>query len=186
MRYTAVMPTSAFAFQLRPVQCDCCHAFWRYRRTHRCRAGVRIGVSAAPFWGEGGDRCHGRACRGAGRALCAGCRFCLRFAAGAGRQRVSTAGCGGRFPPFRAAACAPTARSPRPSARRRAPSARLAAPTGFRWSFRVTASPRLPAWAGLAHHDDENGFHLSVKRWLLTHEGAALAGTPWRQQVMWA
>lgn len=48
---------------------------------------------------------------------------------------------------------------------------------------RVTAAGGL---GGFSNHDDENGFHLSVKRWLLTHEGAALAGTPWRQQVMWA
>jgi methylated-DNA-[protein]-cysteine S-methyltransferase len=33
---------------------------------------------------------------------------------------------------------------------------------------RVTASGGL---GGFAHHDDETGFHLGVKRWLLTHEG---------------
>jgi methylated-DNA-[protein]-cysteine S-methyltransferase len=48
---------------------------------------------------------------------------------------------------------------------------------------RVTAAGGL---GGFSHHDDENGFHLSVKRWLLTHEGAALSGTPWQQQSMWA
>lgn len=34
---------------------------------------------------------------------------------------------------------------------------------------RVTAAGGL---GGFAHHDDESGFHLGVKRWLLTHEGA--------------
>jgi methylated-DNA-[protein]-cysteine S-methyltransferase len=48
---------------------------------------------------------------------------------------------------------------------------------------RVTAAGGL---GGFSNHDDENGFHLSVKRWLLTHEGAALSGTPWQQQAMWA
>ena len=48
---------------------------------------------------------------------------------------------------------------------------------------RVTAAGGL---GGFSNHDDENGFHLSVKRWLLTHEGAAMAGTPWQQQAMWA
>jgi len=33
---------------------------------------------------------------------------------------------------------------------------------------RVTASGGL---GGFANHDDETGFHLSVKRWLLKHEG---------------
>jgi methylated-DNA-[protein]-cysteine S-methyltransferase len=33
---------------------------------------------------------------------------------------------------------------------------------------RVTASGGL---GGFSHHDDETGFHLSVKRWLLAHEG---------------
>jgi methylated-DNA-[protein]-cysteine S-methyltransferase len=33
---------------------------------------------------------------------------------------------------------------------------------------RVTASGGL---GGFAHHDDETGFHLGVKRWLLAHEG---------------
>jgi methylated-DNA-[protein]-cysteine S-methyltransferase len=48
---------------------------------------------------------------------------------------------------------------------------------------RVTAAGGL---GGFSNHDDENGFHLSVKRWLLTHEGAALSGTPWQQQAIWA
>lgn len=48
---------------------------------------------------------------------------------------------------------------------------------------RVTATGGL---GGFANHDDENGFHLSVKRWLLAHEGATLGGTPWQQQAMWA
>ena len=48
---------------------------------------------------------------------------------------------------------------------------------------RVTAAGGL---GGFSHHDDEHGFHLSVKRWLLAHEGATLAGAPWRQQAMWA
>ncbi len=34
---------------------------------------------------------------------------------------------------------------------------------------RVTASGGL---GGFANHDDETGFHLGVKRWLLAHEGA--------------
>jgi methylated-DNA-[protein]-cysteine S-methyltransferase len=48
---------------------------------------------------------------------------------------------------------------------------------------RVTAAGGL---GGFSNHDDENGFHLSVKRWLLTHEGAAASGTPWQQQAIWA
>ncbi|MGZ3157573.1 MAG: methylated-DNA--[protein]-cysteine S-methyltransferase [Burkholderiaceae bacterium] len=36
---------------------------------------------------------------------------------------------------------------------------------------RVTAAGGL---GGFAHHDDETGFHLGVKRWLLTHEGVAI------------
>lgn len=35
---------------------------------------------------------------------------------------------------------------------------------------RVTAAGGL---GGFAHHDDETGFHLGVKRWLLAHEGVA-------------
>jgi methylated-DNA-[protein]-cysteine S-methyltransferase len=48
---------------------------------------------------------------------------------------------------------------------------------------RVTAAGGL---GGFSHHDDEHGFHLSVKRWLLTHEGAVASGTPWQQQAIWA
>lgn len=44
---------------------------------------------------------------------------------------------------------------------------------------RVTASGGL---GGFSNHDDINGFHLNVKRWLLAHEGAAGAGAPWQQQ----
>jgi len=33
---------------------------------------------------------------------------------------------------------------------------------------RVTASGGL---GGFSHHDDETGFHVGVKRWLLAHEG---------------
>jgi methylated-DNA-[protein]-cysteine S-methyltransferase len=42
---------------------------------------------------------------------------------------------------------------------------------------RVTASGGL---GGFSNHDDENGFHLSVKRWLLAHEG--VNNSPWQQQ----
>jgi methylated-DNA-[protein]-cysteine S-methyltransferase len=45
---------------------------------------------------------------------------------------------------------------------------------------RVTAAGGL---GGFANHDDENGFHLSVKRWLLRHEGAG--ASPWQQQAIW-
>lgn len=45
---------------------------------------------------------------------------------------------------------------------------------------RVTAARGL---GGFANHDDENGFHLSVKRWLLRHEGAT--ASPWQQQAIW-
>ena len=45
---------------------------------------------------------------------------------------------------------------------------------------RVTAAGGL---GGFASHDDENGFHLSVKRWLLRHEGAT--ASPWQQQSIW-
>lgn len=44
---------------------------------------------------------------------------------------------------------------------------------------RVTAAGGL---GGFACHDDENGFHLSVKRWLLKHEG--VTNTPWQQQTI--
>jgi methylated-DNA-[protein]-cysteine S-methyltransferase len=45
---------------------------------------------------------------------------------------------------------------------------------------RVTASGGL---GGFSNHDDENGFHLSVKRWLLKHEG--VSQSPWQQQSIW-
>lgn len=45
---------------------------------------------------------------------------------------------------------------------------------------RVTAAGGL---GGFASHNDENGFHLSVKRWLLRHEGAG--ASPWQQQAIW-
>lgn len=35
---------------------------------------------------------------------------------------------------------------------------------------RVTAAKGL---GGFANHDEQNGFHLGVKRWLLAHEGAS-------------
>ena len=38
---------------------------------------------------------------------------------------------------------------------------------------RVTAAGGLGGFAG---HDDETGFHLGVKRWLLAHEGVAAYG----------
>lgn len=44
---------------------------------------------------------------------------------------------------------------------------------------RVTAAGGL---GGFASSDDENGFHLSVKRWLLRHEGATGFTSPWQQQ----
>jgi len=46
---------------------------------------------------------------------------------------------------------------------------------------RVTAAGGL---GGFSHHDDENGFHLSVKRWLLAHEGVNTS--PWQQQSIFA
>lgn len=45
---------------------------------------------------------------------------------------------------------------------------------------RVTAAGGL---GGFSNHDDENGFHLSVKRWLLRHEG--VTNSPWQQQAIW-
>ena len=45
---------------------------------------------------------------------------------------------------------------------------------------RVTATGGL---GGFSNQDDENGFHLSVKRWLLRHEGAT--ASPWQQQSIW-
>jgi len=44
---------------------------------------------------------------------------------------------------------------------------------------RVTGAKGL---GGFANHDEENGFHLSVKRWLLRHEGATGIAMPWQQQ----
>ncbi len=46
---------------------------------------------------------------------------------------------------------------------------------------RVTATGGL---GGFSNHDDENGFHLSVKRWLLAHEGASKS--PWQQQTIFS
>ena len=45
---------------------------------------------------------------------------------------------------------------------------------------RVTAAGGL---GGFSNQADENGFHLSVKRWLLRHEGAT--ASPWQQQSIW-
>ncbi|MBC7415229.1 MAG: methylated-DNA--[protein]-cysteine S-methyltransferase [Herminiimonas sp.] len=45
---------------------------------------------------------------------------------------------------------------------------------GANWFPLVIPCHRVTAAAGLggfSHHDDENGFHLGVKRWLLRHEG---------------
>ncbi|WP_426103069.1 methylated-DNA--[protein]-cysteine S-methyltransferase [Massilia sp. TSP1-1-2] len=44
---------------------------------------------------------------------------------------------------------------------------------------RVTAAGGL---GGFAQSDDENGFQLSVKRWLLAHEG--VNHSPWQQQTI--
>lgn len=46
---------------------------------------------------------------------------------------------------------------------------------------RVTATGGL---GGFSNQADENGFHLSVKRWLLRHEGAT--ASPWQQQSIWS
>ena len=46
---------------------------------------------------------------------------------------------------------------------------------------RVTAAGGL---GGFSNHDDENGFHLSVKRWLLNHEG--VSNSPWQQQSIFS
>lgn len=43
---------------------------------------------------------------------------------------------------------------------------------------RVTAAGGL---GGFAHHDDESGFHLGVKRWLLTHEDVP----GYTQEALW-
>ena len=60
---------------------------------------------------------------------------------------------------------------------------------GANWFPLVIPCHRVTAAAGLggfSNQDDEHGFHLGVKRWLLSHEGATLGGTPWQQQAMWA
>jgi methylated-DNA-[protein]-cysteine S-methyltransferase len=44
---------------------------------------------------------------------------------------------------------------------------------------RVTATGGL---GGFASSDDEHGFTLTVKRWLLRHEGALPTDVPWQQQ----
>ena len=44
---------------------------------------------------------------------------------------------------------------------------------------RVTASGGL---GGFSNHDDEHGFHLGVKRWLLSHEGVNMS--PWQQTTL--
>jgi methylated-DNA-[protein]-cysteine S-methyltransferase len=47
---------------------------------------------------------------------------------------------------------------------------------GANWYPLVIPCHRVTAAAGLggfAHHDDETGFHLGVKRWLLAHEQVA-------------
>ncbi len=44
---------------------------------------------------------------------------------------------------------------------------------------RVTAAGGL---GGFSNHDDEHGFHLAVKRWLLAHEGVNTS--PWQQQTI--
>ncbi|QNA90362.1 methylated-DNA--[protein]-cysteine S-methyltransferase [Massilia sp. Dwa41.01b] len=57
---------------------------------------------------------------------------------------------------------------------------------GANWFPLVIPCHRVTAAAGLggfASNDDENGFHLSVKRWLLRHEGAT--ASPWQQQSIW-
>ena len=44
---------------------------------------------------------------------------------------------------------------------------------------RVTAAGGL---GGFANADDEHGFQLGVKRWLLRHEGALAVAMPWQPQ----
>jgi methylated-DNA-[protein]-cysteine S-methyltransferase len=56
---------------------------------------------------------------------------------------------------------------------------------GANWYPLVIPCHRVTAAAGLggfAHHDDETGFHLGVKRWLLTHEQVA----GYTQESLWA
>ena len=58
---------------------------------------------------------------------------------------------------------------------------------GANWFPLVIPCHRVLAAGGLggfSNHDDENGFHLGVKRWLLAHEGAK--GAPWQQQTIWS
>ena len=58
---------------------------------------------------------------------------------------------------------------------------------GANWFPLVVPCHRVTATGGLggfSNHDDEHGFHLSVKRWLLKHEGVNLS--PWQQQAIWA
>ncbi|MDB5747153.1 MAG: cysteine methyltransferase [Massilia sp.] len=57
---------------------------------------------------------------------------------------------------------------------------------GANWFPLVIPCHRVTAAAGLggfSNNDDENGFHLAVKRWLLRHEGAT--ASPWQQQAIW-
>ena len=64
-------------------------------------------------------------------------------------------------------------------------SAIAAAPCGANWFALATPCHRVTAADALGRfskQDDEHGFHLGVKRWLLSHEGGA---APWRQQAMW-
>ena len=56
---------------------------------------------------------------------------------------------------------------------------------GANWFPLVIPCHRVTGAAGLggfANHDDEHGFHLGVKRWLLRHEGALATDMPWQQQ----
>lgn len=48
---------------------------------------------------------------------------------------------------------------------------------------RVTAAGGL---GGFSNSNDENGFQLTVKRWLLRHEGALALEMPWQQQSMFS
>lgn len=56
---------------------------------------------------------------------------------------------------------------------------------GANWFPLVIPCHRVTAAAGLggfANADDEHGFQLGVKRWLLRHEGALATAMPWQQQ----
>ena len=58
---------------------------------------------------------------------------------------------------------------------------------GANWFPLVIACHRVTAAGGLggfSNHDDEHGFHLSVKRGLLAHEGVNTS--PWQQQTIFA